>query len=116
MGAGPLSVPTGSPGSSANALAQVREAIKILEAALPSLQTGSDPYKAVLQAISSMARHVSPADEVPGVQQTALRGIQNDAGKGAMMQSLMRSMAGPGGGGPPGGAPGPGGGAQPPGA
>lgn len=66
---------------------------------------GSDPWKAVNSAIANLGKHVSPSDEVPGVQQTQLRGLQQSAGKDAAMQSLMRSMGGAGGGAsPPGGA------------
>lgn len=79
-------------------MAQVREAIKILETALPKLQTGSDPYKSVLSAIQSISKHVAPSAEVPGVQQTALRDLQQTAGKDAMLQSVMRSLGGAGGG------------------
>jgi hypothetical protein len=109
MGASPVGVPSGSPGKSANALAQVREAIKILERALPELPMGSDPYKAVLDAVTKITKHVSPSDEIPGVQKTALRGLAQDAQKSSMMQSLMRSMGGEGGAPPP-----PGGAAAPP--
>jgi hypothetical protein len=109
MGASPVSVPTGSPGKSANALAQVREAIKILEKALPELPAGSAPYNDILASISKISKHVSPSDEIPGLQKTALRGLAQDAQKSAMMQSLMRSM-GEGGAAPPS----PGGAPQPP--
>ena len=116
MGASPLGVPTGSPGSNANALSQVREAIKILEKALPNLPTGSDPYTAVLSAIQSVSRHVTPSAEVPGVQQTTLRDMQQNAQQSGMLQSVMRSLGG-GGGGPPGpaGLPAPSGGPPAPG-
>src|SRR5262245_5768196 len=92
MGGSPLSPPSGNPGQQANALAQVREAVKILEKALPELATGSEPYKAVLNAISSVSKHVGPSGEVPGVQQTALRDLQQSAQSSGMMQSLMRSL------------------------
>jgi len=110
MGASPVGVPTGSPGTSANALAQVREALKLLTSVLPNLPPGSDPYKAVYDAIGKISKHVSPSDEVPGVQQTALRNLQRTAQQDSMMQSVMRSMGGAGGAGaspppPAGGAP-----------
>jgi hypothetical protein len=85
--------------------------------AAPELPMGSDPWKAVNGAIQTLGKHVSPSDEVPGVQKTALRGIEQSAGKDAALQSLMRSMQGAGGGAAPGGgAPPPGGapGAAPP--
>jgi hypothetical protein len=92
MGAGPIALPTGNPGQAANSLAKVREAVKILEAALPQLPTGSEPYKAVLDAITKISKHVAPSGEVPGVQATALRDLGQQAQKSAMLQSLMRSM------------------------
>lgn len=104
LGASPVGLPTGNPGQAADALATLREAVKILERALPGLPTGSDPYKAVLNAIASITKHVSPSSEVPGVQQTALRDLQQSASQSGMMQSLMRSLAGAGGG-APGGSP-----------
>lgn len=105
MGSSPVESPSGSPGKSANAMAKVREAVKLLETALADLPTGSDPYKAVINSIQSISRHVSPSEEVPGVQQTALRDLQQGAGKNAMLQQVMRSMGG-GEGGQPGGMPG----------
>lgn len=93
-----MSTPSASPGAAADAMAKVREAIKILEMALPQLPTGSDPYKSVLNAITSISKHVTPSAENPGVQQTALRGLQQGAEKDAGMQAVMRSLGGAGGG------------------
>jgi len=100
MGASPVGVPSGSPGQSANALSMVREAIKLLEQALPQLPTGSDPHRAVAKGIEQISKYVTPSDEVPGVQKTQLANLQKQGQQSAMMQSLMRSMgggAGPGG-------------------
>ena len=111
MGASPVGVPSGNPGQTANGLAQLREAVKLLEQVLPNLQMGSDPWKAVSSAISQLGRHASPSDEVPGVQQSALRGLQQNASSNAMMQAVLRSQGGGAGGapsnGPPAGAPSP---------
>ncbi len=108
MGASPISVPTGSPGANAGAMSKVREAIGILQQALPELPPGTDPHKAVLNAISSISKYVGPSAAVPGVQQTALRDLQQNAGKNAMLQQVMSSLGGAntgGGGAPPGAAP-----------
>ena len=94
MGASPISVPSGSPGANAGAMAKVREAVKILQQALPELPPGSDPHKAVLNAISSISKYVGPTNEVPGIQQTALRDLQQNAGKNAMLQQVMSSLGG----------------------
>jgi hypothetical protein len=76
-------------------MAKIASAIKILEQALPTLPTGSDPYKSVLSAIQAISKHVNPGDATPGVDQTALRGLQQDASRSAPLQSLMRSLGGP---------------------
>jgi hypothetical protein len=94
MGASPVGVPSGNPGAQAAAMAKIASAIKILEQALPTLPTGSDPYKSVLSAIQSISKHVNPSDATPGVDQTALRGLQQDAARSGPLQSLMRSLGG----------------------
>src|SRR5215471_6515846 len=105
MGASPISVPTGSPGSNAGAMAKVREAINILQAALPELGAGTEPYKAVLNSLQSLNKYVSPSAEVPGIQQTALKDLQSQAQKSAMMRQVMNSLGGAGAGGSPGSLP-----------
>ena len=107
MGASPVSVPSGSPGAQAGAMSKVREAINILQASLPDFPPGSDPHKAVLNAISSISKYVQPSAEVPGVQKTALMDMMQGANKNAMMQQVMSSLGGGAGGGgapPPGAA------------
>ncbi len=106
MGSSPIAVPTASPGAQAGAMSKVREALNILQAALPELPIGSDPHKSVLSAIQGISKFIPPSAAVPGVQQTALRDLQQNAGKNAMLQQVMSSL---GSGGPQqgGGAPSP---------
>jgi hypothetical protein len=92
MGSSPMSVPTGSPGAQAGAMAKVREAINILQQVLPSIPLGSEPHKAIMSAISGMSKYIPPSAEVPGVQQTALRDLQKNAGQNAMLQQVMGSL------------------------
>lgn len=63
-----------------------------MQKALPSLQIGSDAHKEVLRSIQSISKIVPASAEIAGVQGTNLRGLQQDAAKSAMMQSLERSM------------------------
>src|SRR5262245_10294650 len=95
MGAGPLSVPSGNPGAAANGLAQVREAVKILQEALGSLPAGSDPWKAVVSSISSLGKHVAPSDEIPGHEQTVLQNLARNAGKNQALMNVQRSLGAP---------------------
>jgi hypothetical protein len=87
-------------------MAKVREAVKILIEALPEMPIGSDPFKSVQSAIQGLSKHVPASAEVPGMQQTALRDLQQGAGKNAALESVMRSLGGAGQGGAPGSPPG----------
>lgn len=83
-------------------MSKVREAIKLLELALPATPTGSDAHKAVIDSLSKLSKTFPASEAVPGVQQTQLRALQADAQKSAMMQALLRQQASQGG--APGGA------------
>jgi hypothetical protein len=113
MGAAPSAVPTGNPGQNAAGLSQVRAAIDILTKALPSLHSGSEPWKAVMNAMTSLGKFVPPSAEVPGVQRTTAQGLAQDANKNAMMDMVNKSLsptgasAGAGGAPPPSGPPAP---------
>lgn len=101
--AGPASPPTGNPGEAAAASAQVRQAIQLLEQALPKLGIGTKQHEACVNAIKGLAKQYPAQDEVPGVQQTALLALQRQMREGGMMRQLMAQQGGGGGGGPPGG-------------
>src|SRR5579864_7799899 len=89
MGSSPISVPSASPGAAAGAMSKVREAIKILQQALPQLPIGSEPHSKVMAAIQSISKVVPPSAEVPGVQQTALRDLARGGQQNAMLQQVM---------------------------
>ncbi len=92
MGASPMGVPSGNPGQQANALSQLREGLNIIQNALPNLPMGSELHKAALSAIQNLSKHVSPSDQVPGVQQTTLKDMAQRAQQSGMLQSLMRAQ------------------------
>jgi hypothetical protein len=89
----------------ADAFSKMREAIKLVEMALPALQPGTDAYKSTIDALGKLNKAFPASEEVPGVQNTQLQGLQQQAQKSAMMQALMRQMQGGGGAPPPGGPP-----------
>jgi hypothetical protein len=91
-----MSVPTGSPGQNAQGLAKVREALKLLEAQLPSFPAGTDIWKALHDTIGKLAKVAPASAENQGVQQTALRELQQGAGKDAQLDAVMRSLGGAG--------------------
>lgn len=101
--AGPMGPRSGNPGMAADAMTKVREAVHLLEMALPGFEVGSEPHKAVLKMIQDGAKLAPPNGEGQGVQQTALLGLMERAKQMQQMQALSGSMQ------PPGGAPAPGG-------
>jgi hypothetical protein len=95
----------------ADAMTKVREAVHLLEMALPGLPVGSEPHKAVLKMIQDGAKLVPSNQEHNGIQQTTLAGLGQLAQQNKMMQMLQSAMQSGGGGGeaqgagPPGAAP-----------
>lgn len=81
--------PSGNPGEQAAAMATIRQASKILEMALPKLDIASEQYKAAVDALRTLAKAFPEQEEAPGVQTTALLGLQREAREGAMMRQLM---------------------------
>jgi hypothetical protein len=90
---GQASAPTGNPGLAAASLAKVREAVHLLELALPDLETGSDSHKAVIESIQKISKAVPPSQEIPGVQKSALMELQQRQGQNAALQQLQAQMA-----------------------
>lgn len=64
----------------------------MLQAALPNLPVGSEPQKAVLDAVGKLSKQVPASAEIPGVQNTQLAGLQKQAQESAMLQELARAM------------------------
>ena len=100
-GFNPASRSTGNPGEAASALAQVREAVNLLQVCLPKLPIGSQPHEAVMKAISSLSKVVPSGDMQPGVQNTALQSLQTQRQQGAPLQQVLAAMAQKQGGGQP---------------
>lgn len=88
--AGPAAPPTANLGLEADADSKVREAIHLLEMALPQYQTGSEKHKGALDALSKLSKMFPASAEVPGVQQTQLLALQNKAQQNGMLQALLR--------------------------
>lgn len=90
--ADPASAPTPDAGLQADALSKVREAVNLLQMALPALDVGSDPQKAVLDAVTKLSKVVPASNAVPGVQMTQLVGLQKQAGQDQILQQLAAAM------------------------
>jgi hypothetical protein len=94
-GFNPASKATGNPGETAAALAQVREAVNLLQVSLPKLPIGSEPHKAVMDSIQKLSKVVPSGDMQPGVQNSALQALQSQRQQQAPLQQAMQSMGQP---------------------
>ena len=94
-GFNPAAKATGNPGETASALAQVREAVNLLQACLSKLPIGSEPHKAVMDSITKLSKVVPSGDTQPGIQNTALQALQNQRQEQAPMQQMLASMGKP---------------------
>ena len=104
MGSSPVSTPVGSPGQAAGAMTKLREALNIMNSVISELPMGSEIHSKVMKVVESMNKVLPPGGGAPGVQQTALRDLHQNAAKNAMLQQVMASMGGGAGGAAPQGA------------
>lgn len=98
MGSSPAAMHSGNPGAQANAIAKLREAIKLIELALPDLPP--EEKGEVAKCISILSKKFPDSEASPGIQQTALRDLAQKAQQQQMMQALMRQQPQPGAGAP----------------
>ncbi len=86
-------------------MADIRNATKMLEGALPKLGIESEAGKQVHKIIGQLAKISPAADGNTSIDAASLRNIRSEAEQSAPMQALMRGMGGGQEGGPQAGAP-----------
>jgi hypothetical protein len=101
-------MPQPSPGNVGKAMNDVRNAVRMLEEALPKIPMGSPFHEAVMKAAQGLLKHMQPGDGNSGLELQSLLQAAKGQAQGAPMAALMRMNQG-GGGMPPampaGGAP-----------
>lgn len=76
-------------------MSKLREAVKLVQLALPNLPVGTEPHKAAIDAVKSLSKAVPATEEIPGVQRTQLMSLIQQAQQNPMIQQLQRTMGGP---------------------
>jgi len=95
------------PGNQADGITQLKNAIDIIQNALPLLGTGTPMHSAALNALRQLTRHVAQGGQAAaGTQQTSLMDLLRQTVRNAMLQKIMSQQQG-GGGGAEGGGGGP---------
>lgn len=88
----PISVP--GQGDMAHGLMQLKSAVDIIQAALPSLASGSQQHRDALRAVQSLSRHLPQGAPTAGVQQTQLGDLLRGTVRNALLQRLMSQRGG----------------------
>lgn len=110
---GPVTTPQPASGNAAAAMNDVRNAVTMLEKALPAIPMGSPLHTEILSVTTKLAKHLTPGDGQPGLELQSLLQMARQASQSQPMAALSRLMPQPGQ--PPamGAPPGPGGEAPP---
>lgn len=83
-------------GAQAMALQQVKMALDMLQNALPSLGTGSEVHRDVINAVSRLSRHMPQGIPTAGAQQTSVQDLLKNTIRNAMLQRVMANQRGGG--------------------
>jgi hypothetical protein len=97
-----MSGPSPNPGQEAASIAQVRQAIDLLQKAFSGTDPTGELGKSILESIKKLGAVAPAMQGAPGVGKEALLQALMQARQSAPMQALMRSMASGGGAGGPG--------------
>jgi hypothetical protein len=101
MGSSPATGPTPNKGFEAAGLQRLGIVIKQLEQLVPMFGAGSEPGKAVLEALNKLAKHVPSGSVTPGAERTNIdRMAMQNAQNNSAMQRMRQQQAGGQGGAP----------------
>ncbi|HEX3524765.1 MAG TPA: hypothetical protein VHT52_22085 [Stellaceae bacterium] len=92
QGAPQISAP--GPGNQANSMMQIKSAVDMITNALPGLGADTPVYKAALNALRQLSRHLGQGAPTAGVQQTQLQDMLRKTIQNAMLQRVMQQQAG----------------------
>jgi len=101
----PAAAPSANLGAQAHAAGQVKQALHMLELALPNVALDSPLHKVITSFITGAAKHLPEAGGADkGIQESMLRDLALKAQQQSPMVAAMQSRGAQPGGPPPGGA------------
>lgn len=100
-GAGPAVAPHGNPGNQMESLGKLKQAVTMLQEALPGIPMGTTLHKNVMSSISNIGKHMSEMQDSPQMKMQNLLSMIAKIKQQAPQAGLAGAM-----GGQPGGAPG----------
>lgn len=103
---GPATQQSGSPGNVSAAMLDLKNALNLLQRALPNLPMGDELHSTVLQCVTKLSKSASSIPEQPGLQQQSMLSMIRSMGANPMQGALNKMLPQPGQGpampGPPG--------------
>jgi hypothetical protein len=87
-------------GTQAQSLMMIKQALDMLQAALPGLGTGGEIHTAVLNSLRQLSRHIPQGQPTAGVQQTQMQDMLRNTLRNALLQRVMSQQGAGGSGGP----------------
>lgn len=92
-GVGPVSTPQGNPGNTQAALTKVRNALQMLEQALPDVPMGMPMHNDILSAVKNLSKHLAEGAENKGLDIQSLIQATKQTQQGAPMAAMQRMFA-----------------------
>ncbi len=93
-GLGAATKPQSSQGNAAAALIDVRNAVQMLEKALPNIPMGSPLHTDLLNVTIKLSKHLKPEEASSGLQIQSLLQQARETSKAAPMQAMARLYPG----------------------
>jgi len=82
-------------GNAVKAMSDVRNAVKMLESALPSIPIGSPLHGEILNSTKALLKHLQPGDGNSGLDLMSLLQMARGASTSQPMQALMKQAPAP---------------------
>lgn len=89
---GPAVSPSPNAGLAVKAMSDVRNAVKMLETALPQIPMGTPLHAEILNATKSLLKHLHPGDQSSGLELMSLLQMARHAAQAQPMQALQRAF------------------------
>lgn len=89
---GAATTPQGNPGLAVKAMSDVRNAVTMLESALPHIPIGTPLHSEILNATKSLLKHLQPGEQNAGIDLMQLVQMARQQAANQPMAAMMRQF------------------------
>lgn len=93
---GPVSQQSANPGNASAAMLDIKNALNLLQKALPNLPMGDELHSTVLQCVTKLSKAAGNIPEQPGLQAQSLMQMMRAMGGNPMQSALNKMLPQPG--------------------